>query len=292
LSAQAAKGHRIAVITPVYGDPQSASVKLQYAHALYGFSEWLDAFVGDAFFGRGEVRLDPKAISTDVVHARSEGVRRFLEHPAQYTHALWWDEDVWGTQAQITACLLGMLRCPHEIVTVPYPQKRLDFAYAAKVLSDYISNPAYEKTPITGEELEAFCTPHYAFNFLQSTLKEQDSFSCYEVDWAPIGFSLWKRSALEKMVAAYKDTLSYRTARYDENYKLVLDEDPTVAMFMLEHEQGGELRHEDYSFCRRWRSIGGKLHLYMGSGSPLSHVGTHIFRGSPLASMSNPGGEK
>jgi hypothetical protein len=40
---------------------------------------------------------------------------------------------------------------------------------------------------------------------------------------------------------------------------------------------------EDYAFCRRWRDIGGKVHVDMQSD--LGHLGQHVFRGNLAESI-------
>jgi hypothetical protein len=43
-----------------------------------------------------------------------------------------------------------------------------------------------------------------------------------------------------------------------------------------------ETRHylsEDYAFCRRWRSLGGRV--WLDTRGKLTHIGTHEFEGAP-----------
>ena len=47
---------------------------------------------------------------------------------------------------------------------------------------------------------------------------------------------------------------------------------------MIEPETGHYLS-EDYTFCRRWRSIGGKV--WLDTEGALTHIGTHEFAGRP-----------
>jgi len=39
----------------------------------------------------------------------------------------------------------------------------------------------------------------------------------------------------------------------------------------------GEALPEDYSFCKRWRDIGGEI--WIDLASRFAHVGTHVYRG-------------
>jgi hypothetical protein len=274
---------RICVCTPVYGDPSSSKVATRYAGAIYALSNDLDVLCASSHWTGPRVEIEPTGFhTTDVVHARSELVKRALAFQPRYTHLLWWDEDVVGSPTQITQLLLTMLRLDKDVIGVPYPQKRLDFAHAARELRKRPTTRG-GASALEAEELEALCTPHYAFNLLECQLTNLDAQGLAKVTWMPIGFSLMKRAVLEKMTAAYAAELGYRVARYDEGGRIQMDEDTTTAMFMLDLKPGGELHHEDRSWCHRWRALGGELHLYAGAGSPLSHVGAHVFRGSPLA---------
>ncbi|HEY1696514.1 MAG TPA: hypothetical protein VGG39_30340 [Polyangiaceae bacterium] len=54
----------------------------------------------------------------------------------------------------------------------------------------------------------------------------------------------------------------------------------------------GRYLTEDYSFCRRWRLLGGKIHVLLEG--ELGHVGTYVYRGSlatavPIVDRNQPG---
>jgi hypothetical protein len=46
---------------------------------------------------------------------------------------------------------------------------------------------------------------------------------------------------------------------------------------------GDEYLSEDYAFCRRWRALGGKVHV--NTLSDLSHQGNKVYRGSLAAAL-------
>lgn len=277
-------GVRICVLTPVYGDPEKARVAARYAGALYTLSNDLDVLCGEASWRGPQITIEPTGFhSSDVVIARSELVKRFLAWKPRYTHALWWDEDVIGGTAQLSRLIVAMLKTEREAVGVPYPQKRLDFAHAADLISGRHGSvwQSGSQPILTADELEALCTPHYAYNLLAEEL-QVDAQDCADVPFMPLGFSLWHREAFERMTEYYRETLSYRRWTYDDRGRAVLADDSTVALFALAFE-GGHLDSEDFSFCSRYRAMGGKLALYLGEGSPLNHLGVHVFRGSSLA---------
>jgi hypothetical protein len=88
-----------------------------------------------------------------------------------------------------------------------------------------------------------------------------------EVEGVPAGFLRVSRAALEKMVAAHPgQRFVDRHAPNGEAW----------ALFDNIHE-GEEYWGEDFSFCRRWREIGGKV--WLDPELELHHVGFKAFSG-------------
>lgn len=249
---------RICVGTPLFGEPDSARVLHRYGALLYVLGKQLDC-------------LEPATNRCDIVLGRSEIVHMFLKSERDYTHLLFWDEDVVGTPDQIIDCLSAMLKVDRLIVGVPYPMKRIDWAAVARVADD---PPEALRDPVTSSELEAAAV-HYAPN-LDEVSNEPDADGCVDVERLPIGFSLIKRSTLEEATRHYYSTLAYWRPGQPMTEK-------SVALFMPCITADGEYRGEDYAFCERLRAMGTTLSLYVGKGAPLDHVGAHVFKGSPLA---------
>ena len=84
-----------------------------------------------------------------------------------------------------------------------------------------------------------------------------------------MGFTLLSHACMARMVEAYASTLTFG----DQVDGKVI---PTVALFqlMLAH---GTMLGEDFSFCERWKQIGGSVYLYEEPGLKLSHVGATIY---------------
>jgi hypothetical protein len=101
----------------------------------------------------------------------------------------------------------------------------------------------------------------------------------------PGGFLRIKRHVLEKMDAAYADEF----AIHDKN----VPSGRTVRMFdpyYLKNPDGTPQRDanglkkalgEDYSFCQRWRDLGGEVHMDVTIS--MGHVGTHTWAGCPAS---------
>jgi hypothetical protein len=89
-----------------------------------------------------------------------------------------------------------------------------------------------------------------------------------EVEGVPAGFLRITRDALSRMVAAYA------SKRFADKHA------PggfAHALFDNIHE-GDAYYGEDYSFCRRWRDIGGKV--WIDPNMTLTHIGFKGFTGS------------
>jgi len=96
-----------------------------------------------------------------------------------------------------------------------------------------------------------------------------------EVEEIGSGFLLIKRETLEKMMDAYPE-LKYNNdiSSYSKNL------DPFFYSFfdtMLDQATHRYLS-EDYTFCRRWRDIGGKI--WLDPKTILNHIGTYTFTGN------------
>ena len=104
---------------------------------------------------------------------------------------------------------------------------------------------------------------------------------------APTGFMLIARSVFERMAAAYPE-LRYTPDR---------DADPAergrvhYRFFDVLAEPGnGPYLAEDFAFCRRWQSIGGKV--FIDAHSDLAHQGMRTYTGHfgrALAARGTPG---
>lgn len=88
----------------------------------------------------------------------------------------------------------------------------------------------------------------------------------FEVTGVGMAFSMISRACAEQMVESYKDTLTFEVDNGIKEYGIF---DP--------YYEGKRRLSEDYSFCRRWTNIGGKIHML--PHIRLKHVGPHTFEG-------------
>src|SRR5262249_1363096 len=94
-------------------------------------------------------------------------------------------------------------------------------------------------------------------------------------DYAGAGFLLIKREAILALAERFPET-KYSAAH---NFTDPPPSDNHYALFdcMIEPETR-EYLSEDFAFCRRWRSIGGKI--WLDADSRLIHIGPREFRGA------------
>lgn len=252
--------------------------------------------------------LDSWQWQEDVVRVRSRFLRAALETDCTVVHFRDSDIAAGGT------VVLGMLATGKDFVCAPYPAR------------EGIPWELLERAIAAGDPrgLEALAY-QYKIGPLEGQTGTFDETGCSPVEWMPLGCSILRRGAIEKLVEHYRDlqaeeidvsfAQSRRTAEtlgrlsrpaleglavslareiqqwrdghrgllYDDNVKG--EELPTVGLFQLINRQSkstGRMRlyGEDQSFCLRALDAGVQPYMYLGVGSPVSHVGDMIYRGS------------
>ena len=283
---------RLLVCTPVRGD-----VSPHYAVQLLAYQA-----MGDTQIASGFELLDAWAWSDDLVKVRSRFVYKALE--TDCTRILWLDAD----NVASAVAIRGMLQSGKQIVGCPYPRRD---ALRLERLQKY-----KEGLP-PGTPLEALAYD-YSYDVFDGAL-EPDETGCAKVPWFPLGCSLVHRSVFERMVSYFEElerTATVDLTRLEESHTRtelrqlaedlakevslwrkghlglnVIDRDPftqqdhpMVALFNLMRRDSPRtamprLWGEDQSFCYRARDLGIDCWLYLGPGSPVSHDGSHLYRG-------------
>jgi hypothetical protein len=133
--------------------------------------------------------------------------------------------------------LVGLVDAPVDFVAGIYPQRRDPPAYCVQWITE---RKELHADPETG---------------------------LLEVAGVPAGFMRLSRAMLEKMVEAYPDTVFH------------CDDAPDGKAYALfDSYRIGKLKMgEDYSFCRRWRDIGGQI--WINPEITMGHVGFKTFPG-------------
>lgn len=95
-----------------------------------------------------------------------------------------------------------------------------------------------------------------------------------EVHDAGTGFMCIKRHVIEQMIDAYPET------HYKKEPKHLIhegDDGQRWALFDTMIDEDNRYLSEDYTFCRRWQRLGGKI--WLDPQVTLGHFGTHHFEG-------------
>jgi len=203
-----------------------------------------------------------------ITRARNTLVQLFMDEE-QYTHLLFIDADI----AFNPESVFRMLDLDKDVITGVYPRKLIDWT---KVKRRVIENPNIKEDELHAASLQ------YNLNVKDpNNVKVEKGF--IEVLDGATGFMLIKRQVFEKMAKAYPD-LKFKSDQHlnqphDTEFNYHDTSDWNYAFFdtMVEPETKRYLS-EDYSFCRLWQKIGGKIYADILSG--MTHFGNYPFKGN------------
>jgi hypothetical protein len=250
----AAERPAILLATPCYG----GQLTHLFVHSILGLLDYGGKH-GLSF------ALLTAAYDSLVPRARNSLVSTFLGTSA--THLMFIDADI-GFRPEAVHRLVTF---DEDFVCGMYPVKNLDWAKAASAQPATTEAELRESAlhfvgePCTGEAREA------RDGFVTGT-------------YAGAGFMLLKRAVIERLVAAHPET-RYRMAHTFPRPKSEVDH-YNLFDCVVEPETGVYLS-EDYTFCRRWRELGGKV--WLDTESRLTHVGPYEFSGQPPAASLGAG---
>ena len=200
--------------------------------------------------------LDLLGYESLITRGRNILVSRFLDNPTA-THLLFIDADIGFDPSQVAR----MLRFDADVVAGMYPLE----------LHDWSSGMQHA---IHGEALETAPLRYVGAPCEGAEAASRDGFVA--ATYAGTGFMLIRRQVFTHMKQAYPH-LRYSAA----HVAAAPSQSPNqYALFdcMIEPETGVYLS-EDYTFCRRWRDLGGRIWLDAQGG--LIHVGQYEFAGDP-----------
>ena len=193
-----------------------------------------------------------------ITPCRNTLVSHFMAHPSA-THILFIDADIsFGPEN-----VYRLLKAGKPIVAGIYPLKAYHWDRACR---DRLS---------AGEPLES-AGLHYVGQL------ERDPHLIREGDFATAsfagtGFMLIERETIARLVASHPET-AYRTIdAYHPDDQPPL---PAHALFdcMIDPETGTYIS-EDFTFCKRWRQLGGRI--WLDTQAALTHSGPSDFQGVP-----------
>jgi hypothetical protein len=191
-----------------------------------------------------------------ITRARNFIVSQFLGGP-QFTHLLFIDADIGFDETVVSR----YLKAEKEIVAGIYPLKGLD--------------PEAIRGLAAGRSIATTLT--YAVKLCEGEPSDADGFA--KAEYAATGFMLIRRDVLERMAAEHPEL------KYEHSFTKGAGGTHLYALFdtSLDRDQGLYLP-EDYTFCNRWRAMGGEI--WVDVRSKFTHVGTYSFHGDFSAYLS------
>jgi hypothetical protein len=239
---------KILFATPCYG----GLVSDRYLMSMLSLSQRLAA-AGIAF--------DLRTIADSLItRARNHFAGELMED-ASFTHLMFIDADLGFAPEAV----LRLIAAGKDLACGVYPLKRLDVA-------------ALRASPSQSDALAEVSTHTYssAISIAPDNLP-QDGF--LRAEYGATGFMLIARGVLARMAEAYP------ALRYGGDHTMRPGGGATRARYAFFDTMisDGQSLPEDYSFCKRWRQIGGEI--WIDLESRLAHVGTHVWRGDLGAAL-------
>jgi hypothetical protein len=190
--------------------------------------------------------------------ARNYFANVLLRQP-HFTHLVMIDSDM-SFEGHI---ICRLLRCSKPVIAAAYSQRRMDmgvFAQAAR-------NPELGLVDLTASALEYNLQPELESGTRQ--VKVIDGMC--RVKQVALGCAAIRRDAFESLIAAGK--VRPRPDRFLEKSGF---EGPLYDFFGEITLEDGDSLSEDYSFCKRWRSMPGN-DIWAIVDEPIGHVGDMVY---------------
>ena len=203
------------------------------------------------------VTVDLHGFDSLVTRSRNTLVARFMDRPTA-THLLFVDADI----TYLPASVMRMIAFGQDLVAGMYPLKTRDWS------------PEAITRVRQGEGLETAALRYVGLPCADDLREERDGFVTGE--YAGTGFMMIRREAIARMMGAYPE-LRFAAA-HDRSTQYASEHQFALFDCMIEPETRHYLS-EDYTFCRRWRALGGKI--WLDTQGALVHTGAHDFVGNP-----------
>jgi len=189
-----------------------------------------------------------------ITRARNTLVYHFLS--SECTHLMFIDADI----AFHAEDVLQMLNHDKDLIVGAYPHKNL----------------------IKKEGLSDQACFQYAVDLKKQT-EHGIVDGLVEIDYGATGFMMMKRSVITTMIDKYPETKYISdmdvAGEFQKEFHALFD-------CVIDPEKQRYLS-EDYTFCKRWREIGGTLYLDINVN--LTHIGTKMYDGSYLMKLAETG---
>ena len=244
---QAKKPYKIFVATPVHSE-----VSLHYTQALLEFQTFCHFKGIEVMFQLVKSSLVTQGINLCVDYFMTSG----------FSHLLFIDSDIDFNAKDIET----MVDLDKDVISIPYPLKTMNWEKAL--------NDVKQGKVTTAKEL-SMATNLYPMKLHDENDVKIQPDGTIEVTHSPTGCMLIKRSVIEKMIEAWpnmkieQETIVNGKMQKKEFFYNFFD----TEFDAKNHTYLGE----DFAFCKRWRSLGGKCHAYIKA--TISHIGEHQYVG-------------
>ena len=188
-----------------------------------------------------------------ITRARNRMAERFLCQ-AEFTHLLFIDADISFEPATV----LRYLEFDKDLVAGIYPIKKLNIRDLRRL-------------PVDDDRAAEAATYTYSSEISMDENVVQDGFA--RVEYAASGFMLIRRQVLESMASHYPEL------RYREDFTGSGTGDSHAFFNTMIHDR--QFLAEDYSFCKRWRDLGGEV--WGDVAGRFDHVGRFVYSGHVAA---------
>ena len=238
--------YSIFVATPVHSD-----CSIHYAQALLEFQKLATEKNVETQFCLLKSSL--------ITQGRNLCVSGFLE--SKHTHMLFVDSDIYFHSPTI----FTMIEKNKELISIPYPLKVM--------MWDKLFNKIQDGKVKKPEDLKKWLNTYPMKVDNPNSIKLDNG--VMEVTHSPTGCMLIKRSVFEKMIKAYPDKGIVQKTVINGKY---VDRPHMWNFFDCLHDPVTKsYLGEDFSFCKLWKDIGGKCHVFVNSG--IAHIGEHAYEG-------------
>lgn len=194
-----------------------------------------------------------------IPRARNILTAMFMADPSA-THLMFIDADIEFDPESI----IRMLAMNKNIVAAAYPKKTVDWSGVSRAVQ-------------RGEQDPAAFGAEYAINLKfadKATKKVNSQDGAVEVLDASTGFFLVKKEVVQAMFEAYPDLHYKNDSSIDPKFNKYC-----YSLFDTIHDPlDNRYLSEDYTFCRRWQALGGKI--WVDPNTKLNHVGSFTFQGN------------
>lgn len=257
------RSKKLYIATPAYGEMVSAYYARSIAR-VFAIASKYDISVTYSLIGNESL----------ITRARNEMTGAFLE--TDCTHLLFIDADISFDPMDVFTLMLYK----RDLVAAAYPTKGLAWDRVAKTKSktaleamrsaiNYVINFTPEQTAVAKKNKGTIPVTLYG--------------GLLEVYDAGTGFMLISRDALDAMIEAFADDIAYMadSSTVNEDGTISKTTAKRYALFDTSIDlETNRYLSEDYTFCRRWQNIGGKV--WVDPNIILNHHGSYTYRGYPL----------